>query len=57
MFAVLCMVLNYICSQKDAKTIEGALFEALVKVGAVSEDNSDDAVRLTVSHRPDAEVS
>jgi tRNA pseudouridine38-40 synthase len=55
-FAVLFMILNCICSQKDAKTIEGSLFEALVKVGAVSEDNSDDAVRLTISHRTDADI-
>jgi hypothetical protein len=32
------------CSQKDANTIEGNLFAALVKAGAVSEDNSDDPV-------------
>ncbi len=33
---------------EDAKTIEGTLFEALVKAGAVSEDNSDDATKVRV---------
>lgn len=36
-------------SQKDANTIEGNLFAALVKVGAVSEDNSDDPVGGIIS--------
>jgi tRNA U38,U39,U40 pseudouridine synthase TruA len=31
-------------SQKDANTIEGNLFDALVKAGAVSDDNSDEPV-------------
>ncbi|CAG7851679.1 tRNA pseudouridine synthase 1; AltName: Full=tRNA pseudouridylate synthase 1; AltName: Full=tRNA-uridine isomerase 1 [Serendipita indica DSM 11827] len=44
--------------QKDAKTIEGSLFSALVKVGAVSEDNSDDATKVNIQRaaRTDAGV-
>lgn len=33
---------------EDTKTIEATLFEALVKAGAVSEDNSDDATKVRV---------
>lgn len=39
-------MLNRLFSQKEHKTIEGQLFSALVKIGAVSEDNSDDPVRF-----------
>ncbi|KAG8806874.1 tRNA pseudouridine synthase 1 [Serendipita sp. 401] len=44
--------------QKDAKTIEGALFNALVKVGSVSEDNSDDPAKVNIQRaaRTDAGV-
>ncbi|KAL0074542.1 pseudouridine synthase [Phycomyces blakesleeanus] len=31
---------------KDAKTIEGALFDAMVKVGAISKANSEDASKI-----------
>lgn len=31
------------------RTIEGTLFDALVKVGAVSQDNADDPVKVTRS--------
>lgn len=34
-------------SQKDVRTIEGTLFEALVKAGAVSKDNADDPVKVS----------
>jgi tRNA U38,U39,U40 pseudouridine synthase TruA len=35
---------SFAYSQKEHKTIEGQLFSALVKIGSVSEDNSDDPV-------------
>jgi tRNA pseudouridine38-40 synthase len=35
-------------SQKDVKTIEGVLFNALVKIGAVSQDNADDPTKVNV---------
>ena len=33
-------------SQPDAKTIENTLFDALVRIGAVSQDNADDPVKV-----------
>lgn len=33
--------------QPHVKTIEGTLFDALVKAGAVSEDNADDPVKVS----------
>ncbi|KAF8216938.1 pseudouridine synthase [Mycena galopus ATCC 62051] len=36
--------------QKDAKTIENALFDAMVRAGAVSQDNADDPVKVNI-HR------
>ncbi|KAG8797218.1 tRNA pseudouridine synthase 1, partial [Serendipita sp. 399] len=44
--------------QKDAKTIEGTIFNALVKVGSVSEDNSDDPAKVNIQRaaRTDAGV-
>jgi tRNA pseudouridine38-40 synthase len=33
-------------SQKDARTIEGVLFDAMVKAGAISYDNADDPVKV-----------
>ncbi|KAF7793500.1 hypothetical protein EIP86_004612 [Pleurotus ostreatoroseus] len=44
--------------QKDAKTIEGTLFDALVKAGAVSEDNADAATKVSLNRaaRTDAGV-
>jgi len=41
-------------SQKDKslKTIEGILFEALVKAGAVSQDNADDASKVSFLFLP-----
>lgn len=35
-----------IFSQKDVRTIEGVLFDALVRAGAVSKDNADDPVKV-----------
>lgn len=44
--------------QPNAETIEGTLFKALVKVGAISEDNSDDPVKVNLARaaRTDAGV-
>ncbi|CDZ97180.1 pseudouridine synthase [Phaffia rhodozyma] len=44
--------------QKDVKTIEGVLFDAFVKAGAVSQDNADDATKVALSRaaRTDAGV-
>lgn len=49
--ANICMRLLGCCfarqwHQKDVRTIEGVLFDALVKVGAVSKDNSDNATKV-----------
>lgn len=33
-------------SQKDVTTVEGVLFNALVKIGAVSQDNADDPTKV-----------
>ncbi|KAF8329492.1 pseudouridine synthase [Cantharellus anzutake] len=43
---------------EGAKTIEGSLFEALVKAGGVSEDNSDDSTKVAFARaaRTDAGV-
>ena len=45
-------------SQRDARTIEGVLFEALVRVGAVSSDNADDSTKVSLGRaaRTDAGV-
>lgn len=45
-------------SQPNARTIEGVLFEAFVKSGAVSEDNADDPVKISLARaaRTDAGV-
>jgi tRNA pseudouridine(38-40) synthase len=45
-------------SQPDARTIEGVLFEALVRVGAVSSDNADDSTKVSLGRaaRTDAGV-
>ncbi|KAG9076252.1 tRNA pseudouridine synthase 1, partial [Ceratobasidium sp. UAMH 11750] len=44
--------------QRDAHTIENTLFDAMVKAGAVSKDNSDDPVKVNLqrSARTDAGV-
>ncbi|KAG8796307.1 tRNA pseudouridine synthase 1 [Ceratobasidium sp. 428] len=44
--------------QKDAHTIENTLFDAMVKAGAVSKDNSDDPVKVNLQRaaRTDAGV-
>jgi tRNA pseudouridine38-40 synthase len=44
--------------QPNARTIEGTLFEALVKAGAISEDNSDDPMKVNLARaaRTDAGV-
>lgn len=40
-------------SQIDARTIENVLFDALVKIGAVSKDNADDPIKVgSVSMMP-----
>jgi len=33
-------------SQRDVRTIEGVLFNAMVKAGAVSQDNADDPLKV-----------
>jgi len=33
-------------SQPDVRTIEGVLFDALVKIGAVSQDNADNPTKV-----------
>lgn len=45
-------------SQPTVRTIEGVLFEAFVKSGAVSEDNADDPVKVSLARaaRTDAGV-
>jgi len=45
-------------SQPNGRTIEGVLFEAFVKSGAVSEDNADDPVKISLARaaRTDAGV-
>lgn len=45
-------------SQPDARTIEGVLFDALVRVGAVSSDNADDPTKVNLGRaaRTDAGV-
>ncbi|KAI0299306.1 pseudouridine synthase [Russula brevipes] len=44
--------------QPDARTIEGVLFDALVRVGAVSSDNADDPTKVSLGRaaRTDAGV-
>lgn len=41
-----CLFFDVMCSQPDVRTIEGVLFDALIKVGAVSQDNADDPVKV-----------
>jgi tRNA pseudouridine38-40 synthase len=50
--------LDHGLSQPNARTIEGTLFEALVKAGAISEDNSDDPMKVNLARaaRTDAGV-
>jgi tRNA pseudouridine38-40 synthase len=36
--------------QPDVRTIEGVLFDALVRTGAVSKDNADDPVKVGYLH-------
>lgn len=36
--------------QPDVRTIEGVLFDALVRAGAVSKDNADDPVKVGHLH-------
>ena len=45
-------------SQPNVRTIEGVLFQAFVKSGAVSEDNADDPVKVSLARaaRTDAGV-
>jgi tRNA pseudouridine38-40 synthase len=47
-----------LCSQPDTRTIEGVLFDALVRVGAVSSDNADDPTKVSLGRaaRTDAGV-
>jgi tRNA pseudouridine38-40 synthase len=49
---------NAFYSQPDARTIEGVLFDALVRVGAVSSDNADDPTKVSLGRaaRTDAGV-
>ncbi|KAJ8695225.1 tRNA pseudouridine synthase 1 [Pleurotus ostreatus] len=49
---------NQVDCQPNARTIEGVLFDALVKAGAVSEDNADDPVKVNLARaaRTDAGV-
>ena len=51
-------ILTLLYSQRDARTIEGVLFEALVRVGAVSSDNADDSTKVSLGRaaRTDAGV-
>lgn len=54
-FVILCIFGKLICetsflfsySQPDVRTIEGVLFDALVRAGAVSKDNADDPVKVS----------
>lgn len=52
------LVLTILCSQPDTRTIEGVLFDALVRVGAVSSDNADDPTKVSLGRaaRTDAGV-
>ena len=51
-------LLTILCSQPDVRTIEGVLFDALVRVGAVSSDNADDPTKVSLGRaaRTDAGV-
>jgi tRNA pseudouridine38-40 synthase len=51
-------ILTMLYSQRDARTIEGVLFGALVRVGAVSSDNADDSTKVSLGRaaRTDAGV-
>lgn len=50
--------LTILCSQPDVRTIEGVLFDALVRVGAVSSDNAGDSTKVSLARaaRTDAGV-
>ena len=50
--------MHFFYSQPDARTIEGVLFDALVRVGAVSSDNADDSTKVSLGRaaRTDAGV-
>ena len=52
------LFLTILCSQPDTRTIEGVLFDALVRVGAVSSDNADDPTKVSLGRaaRTDAGV-
>jgi tRNA pseudouridine38-40 synthase len=56
--APLLPILTMLCRQPDARTIEGVLFDALVRVGAVSSDNADDSTKVSLGRaaRTDAGV-
>lgn len=41
-----CFDLNQTRQKDNERTIEGLIFNALVKLGAVSEDNADDPVGI-----------
>jgi tRNA pseudouridine38-40 synthase len=42
----LSLLISCFLSQPDVRTIEGVLFNALVKVGAVSQDNADNPTKV-----------
>jgi hypothetical protein len=52
------LLLTILFSQPDTRTIEGVLFDALVRVGAVSSDNADDPTKVSLGRaaRTDAGV-
>jgi tRNA pseudouridine(38-40) synthase len=52
------LALTILFSQPDTRTIEGVLFDALVRVGAVSSDNADDPTKVSLGRaaRTDAGV-
>ena len=45
-YSDLSLLISCFLSQPDVKTIEGVLFNALVKVGAVSQDNADNPTKV-----------
>lgn len=55
---LLLFFLTILFSQRDVRTIEGVLFDALVRVGAVSSDNADDPTKVSLGRaaRTDAGV-
>jgi hypothetical protein len=42
----MCFDLRRTRQKDNERTIEGLIFDALVKLGCVSEDNADDPVRI-----------